>query len=105
MRSGLSIGILRGDDLCEARDKFLVENRLGLHTRAATLVAQVASQYHCTIHIKNDKTKAKATSVLELLQLCALFNTELEVVAKGKDALQAVEAIGGLIKTRFGEDS
>lgn len=89
--------------MCKACKIYRVRNKLGLHTRVATLVAKQASRYHSAISIKKGKIQAKATSVLELLQLCAPCNTELEVIAIGSDAQEAVEAIGELFTREFEE--
>ncbi len=87
----------------EARKTFRIVNRLGLHARAATMLAKEASRYSAVIRLQTGDQQARASSVLELLQLCGEVGTEMTVVADGEDAERAVKAIGDLIRGRFGE--
>jgi phosphotransferase system HPr (HPr) family protein len=89
----------------EARATFRLVNTLGLHTRAATLIAKTAAGYNANVRLVRDDQQARAESVLELLQLCSESGTRLEVVAVGDDAADAVRAIGDLINDRFGESA
>ncbi len=47
---------------------------------------------------------ADAKSVLDILTLACPPGTNLEVVAKGPDAEEAIEAILKLVKEKFGEE-
>jgi len=83
---------------------FEVVNRLGLHARAALLLAQTAGRFMATITVTKDAQTVDARSVLELMLLAASRGTKLEVVAVGPDAVAAVSAIGDLISQGFHED-
>ena len=50
-----------------------------------------------------DGLTVDAKSVLELLMLAAECGSELTIKAEGNDAQSAVQAIAGLIESRFGE--
>ena len=54
---------------------------------------------------EKDGHVANAKSVMGVLLLCGHQGSHLTVVARGPDAQQAVDAIGGLIADRFGEPS
>jgi phosphocarrier protein len=86
-----------------ARGIFEVRNKLGLHARAATKLVQLASRYPCEIVVSRDGQQANAKSVMGVLLLCGSKGTRLEFEATGDDAEEAVEAIGELIGSRFGE--
>lgn len=84
--------------------RFEIVNELGLHARAATKLVQTASKYKSEVQVEKDGQVANAKSVMGVLLLCGSKGTFVTVRAQGADAPQAVEAIGELIKARFGED-
>jgi phosphotransferase system HPr (HPr) family protein len=87
----------------EARARFRISNRLGLHARAATALSKLASHCRAEIAREKDGQRARAGSVIELLLLCGQPGSEVTVVAVGEDAEQALDAVGALINDRFGE--
>lgn len=87
----------------EARASFTLINRLGLHARAATRLAQEAERFDAHVLIEKDGETARASSVLELLMLCGQVGTRISVIASGPQAQEAVAAIGDLVANRFGE--
>ena len=84
---------------------FEIINNLGLHARAATKLVQLASRFACEIEISRDGQKANAKSVMGVLLLCGAKGTVVQVTARGPDCNEAVQAIGGLIASKFGESS
>ncbi|MCU0691672.1 MAG: HPr family phosphocarrier protein [Polyangiaceae bacterium] len=89
--------------MCEAQASFEIINELGLHARAATKLVQLAARFPCEIEIKRDGQRANAKSVMGVLLLCGAKGAVLEVIARGDRAQDAVDAIGSLIASRFGE--
>jgi len=86
-----------------ARRSYLVQNRLGLHARAATKLVNLASRFAADITLSRDGQSANAKSVMGVLLLCGAQGTRLEIEARGEDAEHAVTALGELIDNRFGE--
>lgn len=87
-----------------ARGNFLVQNKLGLHARAAAKLTQLASKFPCEVTVGHEGQSVNAKSVMGLLLLCGARGTTLEVEATGDRADEAVDAIGELIAARFGEE-
>ena len=85
------------------RAAFLVQNKLGLHARAAAKLTQVASRFPCEVVVMNGDQTVNAKSVMGLLLLCGAKGTELTIEADGEGADEAVRAIGELIDGLFGE--
>jgi phosphocarrier protein HPr len=84
--------------------RFTIINARGLHARAATKLVQIAGRYDCEIFLAGpDGQTANAKSVMGVLLLCGSMGTVVEVRATGAQAAQAVDAIGALIASRFGE--
>lgn len=84
---------------------FEIVNRLGLHARAAAKLVHEAGRFKSEVSIIKDGEEVDAKSILGILLLAAGQGTEIEVACEGEDEDQAIQAIGGLIEGRFGEDS
>jgi phosphocarrier protein HPr len=86
-----------------AEKTVVLTNRMGLHARPSTQIATAASRFSSDVTITKDDMTVDAKSVLELLMLAAECGSELTIQADGSDAQATVQAIAGLIETRFGE--
>jgi phosphocarrier protein len=88
-----------------ATGSFEIVNARGLHARAATKLVKCASSYSCEVLVSSaDAEPVNAKSVMGVLLLCGAKGTIIDVEARGEGALEAVEAIGKLVRDRFGED-
>jgi phosphocarrier protein HPr len=81
-----------------------IKNRLGMHLRAASTLAQTAARFKSQISIIKGKNKVNARSVTGLMMLGAAIGTKLKVRAEGEDAKEALRAIQQLFEDRFGEE-
>lgn len=81
-----------------------VRNRLGLHLRAASTLAQTVKEFSSNITLRNGDQEVSAKSVTNLIMLGAGQGTKLKLRAEGSDANEAVNAIKKLFDDRFGED-
>ncbi|NOU53064.1 HPr family phosphocarrier protein [Pseudoalteromonas sp. JBTF-M23] len=86
---------------CE--DTFLIQNKCGLHARAASVLAQLAVKFDAQITLYQDDKSADGNSVLALLLLESSQGKEVKVVCDGPDAQGALQAIGELIDQKFYE--
>ncbi|MCC6902139.1 MAG: HPr family phosphocarrier protein [Polyangiaceae bacterium] len=89
--------------MSDARGRFEIKNRLGLHARAATKLVQLASRFPCDVTLSREGQEANAKSVMGVLLLCGSKGSVLDVLATGEGAEQAVDEIGRLIDGLFGE--
>jgi phosphocarrier protein HPr len=81
-----------------------VKNRLGLHLRAASTLAQTASRFSSQVQIVRGKTTTNAKSVTSIIMLGAGVGSKLKLRAEGPDAREAVKAVQDLFENRFGEE-
>lgn len=88
----------------EYRDTFEIRNTLGLHARAAAKLVHTASRFESDVQIEKDGQNADGKSVMGMLLLCGQHGAHIHVTARGRDAREAVQAIGKLIGDGFGED-
>ena len=81
----------------------VISNKLGLHARAATKLAQLSQQFKAKITIEVNEKKVDATSVIALMLLAASQGKAITVLAQGTDAKQALNAICQLFCNKFDE--
>jgi phosphocarrier protein len=83
-----------------------IANRLGLHARPAMTFVDAASAWKSRITVRraDSDQPVDGKSIMQLLMLAATKGTELEVVATGPDAQQAVDALCDLVASKFGEE-
>ena len=79
-------------------------NRLGLHARAATQLVNCASGFQANVWLKLGDKKVNGKSIMGVLTLAATQGTDIIVLAEGKDARQAADAVVQLVQNRFNED-
>lgn len=84
--------------------EFTIQNRLGLHARAAARLVQTANRYGADIIIEKDGLEVNGKSIMGILMLAAPQGSRIRVAVSGEDAAQAIAAIGQLIDEKFGED-
>lgn len=82
----------------------LVRNELGLHARPAGKLAQEAQKFAAEIFLAVGEQQVDAKSILDILTLAAGRGSELQILARGKDAQQAVEHLAAIVKQRLGEE-
>lgn len=86
------------------RRSVTIRNKLGLHARAATKLAKLTQQFDARVQVVQDGREVDASSVMCLLLLASGQGKQIDVIATGSDAEQAVAAVAALIEARFDED-
>lgn len=81
----------------------IIRNKLGLHARAATKLAQLTQGFDATITVAQDGQKVDAASVMCLMLLASRQGKEVEVCAEGPEAEPALAAVTELFEQRFEE--
>src|SRR5574342_1433366 len=84
--------------------KVKISNSNGMHARPATKFAEIANKYNSEIRVKTKNKEVDGKSIIELLTLGAENGTEIIITAKGTDAAEALDALEGLIKSKFEEE-
>jgi phosphocarrier protein HPr len=79
-------------------------NRKGLHARASAKFVQTAEKFDANITVTRAGETVGGTSIMGLLTLAAAQGTSVTVTSEGPQASEAMEAIAGLLASRFGED-
>ena len=82
----------------------LITNKLGLHARAATKLAQLCQQFDADIQIELEDNTADANSVMGLMLLAGSQGKTVKIRAQGQDAEKAMTAINKLFTDNFDEE-
>lgn len=82
----------------------LVTNRRGLHARASAKFVTLASDQPVELLVAKDGAEVTGTSIMGLMMLGAAMGDTITISAAGDGAAQAVDALCGLVETKFGED-
>ena len=84
--------------------KIIINNKLGLHARAAAKIVTLTNKFDSIINIANGEKIADAKSIMKILMLSAPKGTEVKITADGKDELTALDSLEELIKGKFDEE-
>lgn len=84
--------------------KILVTNKLGLHARASSKLAQLAARYSSDIKIgKDGASLVDCKSIMGLMLLAAGIGSELVLQVSGRDEQHAAEQILLMFEDKFDE--
>ena len=81
-----------------------VENRLGLHARAAAKLVRLTTTFNCSVTLVYGDKSVNAKSILGLLMLAAPMGSQVEIQVEGPDAEEALEKVEALFHNRFEEE-
>lgn len=78
-----------------------ITNDVGLHARAATLFIKKANDYKSSVWIESEGRQINAKSLLGVLSLGIIQNTEVKIIADGADETEAISGLTELIDSGF----
>ena len=78
-------------------------NKLGLHARAATKLAQLSQKFSAKITLELADKEADASSIMALMLLAGGQGKIVNITAQGEDAQLALTEICQLISDKFDE--
>jgi len=81
----------------------VITNKLGLHARAATKLAQLCQQFNATVTVSLDDNSADASSIMGLMLLAGSQGKTVNVVTEGDDADIAIKQVCQLFSDKFDE--
>ncbi len=81
----------------------IVQNQVGLHARPATFFIQKANEFRSSIWVEKDERRVNAKSLLGVLSLGIVGDTEIRIIADGVDEKEAIEALIKLVESGFAE--
>jgi phosphocarrier protein HPr len=85
------------------KKELMIENKLGLHARAAAQIVKTASVYSSKITLSKDGLDVDGKSIMGIMMLAAAKGTTVMVQATGEDEKSALTGMESLFKNKFGE--
>ena len=86
------------------RHQLTIQNKLGLHTRAAAKLVDIAKGFASRIELIHRDRIVDCKSIMGVITLGAQKNNVLDIVITGEDEKEALEAILKLVNDKFGEE-
>ena len=86
------------------KEKITIQNKLGLHARAANKLVDVSCQFACEVSLTFNGKQVDGKSIMSVMLLAAAKGSELTITTNGPDQIVAMQAIRALIDNLFGED-
>ena len=86
------------------RQTLTIQNKLGLHTREAAKLVDVAKRFESRIELVFRDRVVDCKSIMGVITLGAQKNNTLEVILTGRDEQEALKAMTTLIDNKFGEE-
>ena len=80
-----------------------LKNQVGLDARPATFFIQKANEFKSSIWLEKEERRVNAKSLLGVLSLGIMGDTEIRIIAGGVDEEQAVNALVALVDSGFAE--
>jgi phosphocarrier protein HPr len=81
-----------------------IQNKFGLHTRAAAKVVALATGFESSIQFHYHEKTADCKSIMSLILLGLTKGMTFNLVINGADEIAAKDAITALVNQRFGEE-
>lgn len=83
--------------------KVRVKNRMGLHTRPATMIVKILQNCNCDVQFTHKQETINAKSILSILMLAARKNSSITIKVEGKDADLTMGKLIEAFENQFGE--
>ncbi|GAA5138239.1 HPr family phosphocarrier protein [Thalassotalea piscium] len=84
--------------------KLMISNKLGLHARAATKLAQLSHKFDAEVTVTLAGKDADASSIMGLMLLAGAQGKEVTITTEGEDAEKALADVCKLFNDKFDED-
>ena len=86
------------------KQSITIQNKLGLHTRAAAKLVDTAKHFQSKVELVFRDRAVDCKSIMGVITLGAQKDNVLDVIISGEDEAEALAAIVSLVNNKFGED-
>ena len=78
-----------------------IQNKHGIHARPSAAFVKLAIKYQSNITVEKDDREVSGKNIMDLLTLEAHYEDIIKIIADGKDAQEAINALQNLIENKF----
>ncbi|HVE43922.1 MAG TPA: HPr family phosphocarrier protein [Gammaproteobacteria bacterium] len=86
------------------REQLTIQNKFGLHTRAAAKLVDTAKRFLSRIELVYQDRVVDCKGIMGVITLGVQKGNRLDVVLTGSDEQEAFSAIASLVDDKFGEE-
>jgi len=79
-------------------------NQQGLHARPASIFVKTANKFKASVSIEHGNGVANAKSIINIMGLGLKKGEEIKIITEGTDEKEAMDALVGLVESKFGEE-
>lgn len=79
--------------------KVILNNKTGLHARPAAMLVAAAQKFTSDIFMIYNDNKCDIKSIINIMALGVIGGSELEIIAEGPDADEAIQAVVKFLKS------
>ncbi len=84
-------------------DLITIHNETGIHARPASYLFQIANKYKAVIKLKKGEKIVNAKSIIAILGLGVKHKEQIQIIATGEDAKEAIDKLVDAINSGMGE--
>ena len=81
----------------------VIQNKLGMHARAAAKFVKLASGFSSKIELERKNQRVNGKSIMGVMMLAASQGTHITIHADGDDAQESIDRLKQLINNLFDE--
>lgn len=81
----------------------VIQSKVGLHARPASMVVKAAKKYKSKIEIVKGDSRSLATSLISIMALGVGYKDTVEIAIEGTDEKKAMAEMAALISSDFSE--
>ncbi len=86
------------------QERVQVRNKLGLHTRPATVIVKMLQHCKSDVQFTCRQETVNAKSILSILMLAARKNSKITITVEGEDAPNIMDQLLTVFERQFGEE-
>jgi len=86
------------------RQQITIQNKLGLHTRAAAKLVDIAKKFESHIELVYRDRVVNCKSIMGVITLGAQKDNVIDLIVEGNDEKDAIDSITQLVDNKFGEE-
>lgn len=87
----------------KVKEKVIVKNTLGLHTRPATAIVKLLQNSRSHVIFTHKRRTINAKSILSILMLAIKKNSSITITIEGEDAEDTMSRLVQAFENKFGE--
>jgi phosphocarrier protein len=80
-----------------------ISNKLGLHARASAKLTKLAGSFPCNVWISKGDRRVNCKSIMGVMMLAAGLGSQVSLETEGEQEQEAMDALVGLMHSKFGE--